>query len=774
MPSTYKFIGVPRTFETKEQALAFLTHSPGYVKRRQKYLAKYWPGLLADVKGRSNKPTRASITKVGEIQSLRQRSAELRGEDTGSLLDTVGDVAAGAGKAASRWAKDQAAQTAGAVLYGDRGTNRASAVPARVQHASKVAEKVVPSPHTVEAVGDLTLGKGLTNLAQGQGPKNWKDVAGLGVGVAGILPIGRGVKGAAALKSAFKGEKAAEATTDAARAAKAAVGPKTLNETVQDALKGAPEAIAEQNKVYSQERAIRAKGAMKAYYDNGGGKAGRDAALGELKGALPKIEWNGFTEFSPETADHMIRHIFEETDLRFYDALRASKGLDRMMSGRPPQENQRLLLERIFGKSNIDAISAPTNRGILGFLHEHGLQLWNTPRTLMASFDMSAPFRQGLVAGARHPAIFAKNFKPMVKAWGSENVARGIMDDIAERANFPRYQKAKLALTDAAGESALREEQFPASMLDKAPGVKHSARAYSAFLDKMRVDIFDRMIDLAESQGKNADDPEFLDALGRYINAATGRGKLPSKTAEKAAPFLNSFLFSPRLMASRIAVLNPAYYVNLYRQSPFVARQAAIAAVNTLAGVSTMLYLASNIAGVKVGTNPLSSDFGKIRIGDTRVDIAGGFQQYLVLYSRLIQGKSVSSTTGKTQDLKGGYGDSSRGDVLWRFIQGKFAPSAGMIRDALEGQTFIGEPLTPQGMAYNNLTPLNVQGGIELYKTEGSIPAAVTGGLLSSIGFGVNSYPDKAAAGGGRSGKPDQRSRVSNKPSRRRSSNKPD
>lgn len=515
---------------------------------------------------------------------------------------------------------------------------------------------------------------------------------------------------------------------------------------MQDALKTAPDAIAAQNAAYSQERAIRAKGAMKAYYDNGGGKAGRDAALGELKGALPKIEWNGFTEFNPETVDHMIRHIFEETNLSFYDALRASKGLDRMMAGRPPQENQRLLLERIFGKNNIDAISAPTNRGLLGLLHEHGLQLWNTPRTLMASFDLSAPFRQGLVAGARHPVIFAKNFKPMVRAWGSEKVATAIMDDIAERANFARYQKAKLAITDAAGDSALREEQFPASMLDKAPGVKHSSRAYSAFLDKMRVDIFDRMIDLAASQGKNVDDPEFLDALGRYINTATGRGKLPSKTAEKAAPFLNNFLFSPRLMASRIAVLNPGYYVNLYRQSPFVAMQAARAAVQTLAGVSTMLYLASNIPGAKVGTNPLSADFGKIRIGDTRIDVAGGFQQYLVLYTRLALGKSVSSSTGKSQNLKGGYGDSSRLDVLLRFIEGKFAPSPGMLRDALEGQTFTGESLTPQGMAYNNLVPLNVQGGIELYKNEGSVPAAIGGGLLSSIGFGVNSYPNKPAS----------------------------
>lgn len=770
MAQTYRFKGVPKTFTTKQQALNFLANSPGYVKRRDVYLRTYWPGLMQELeKGAvSNKPARTR----GQLAAGALAGMKTSGP---GLFDAIGSTGAKAGKALINERVGQRAARATPGLI--------KATPGAVKaNVNWMADLARSDPKTQEATLDFAIGKGLTNLAQGQPPKNWQDVAGLGVGVAGILPVGRfGVRGGETLKAALGAEKADKAL-DVGKAAEhiaapgAPIGPKTLNETVQDALSGAPEAIAAQNKLYSQERAIRAQGAMKAYYDAGGGTAGRNAALGELKGALPKIEWNGFTEFNPETADQMVRHIFEETDLRFYDALRASKGLDRMMAGRPPQENQRLLLEGVFGKGNIDAISAPTNRGVLGFLHEHGLQLWNTPRTLMASFDMSAPFRQGLVAGARHPVIFAKNFKPMVRAWGSEDVARGIMDDIAERANFPRYQKAKLALTDAAGDTALREEQFPPGLLDKAPGVKHSARAYSAFLDKMRVDIFDRMIDLAESQGKNADDAEFLDALGRYINAATGRGKLPSKTAEKAAPFLNSFLFSPRLMASRIAVLNPAYYVNLYRQSPFVAKQAAMASVNTLAGVSAMLYLASNIPGVKVGVNPLSADFGKIRVGNTRIDVAGGFQQYLVLYTRLAMGKSVSSSTGKTQNLKGGYGDSSRGDVLWRFVQGKFAPSAGMIRDALEGQTFIGEPLTPQGMAYNNLTPLNVQGGIELYNTEGSIPAAIGGGLLSSIGFGVNSYPDKAAsqttsrATSKRSNKPG--SRVSNKPSRRRS-NKP-
>lgn len=756
----YKFSGVPKVFETKEQALSFLMHSPGYVKRRQKYLAKYWPGLLADVKGRSNKPTRASITKVGEIQSLRQRSAELRGEDTGSLLDTVGDVAAGAGKAASRWAKDQAAQTVGAVLYGDSGSSHTVNVPAKVQHASKVAEKVMPSPHTVETASDWTLGKGLTNLAQGQGPKNWQDVAGLGVGVAGILPIGKSVKGAAALKAAFKGgDKAADAGKVLPEAAWAGVGgkaakgtplgPKTLNETVQDALSGAPEAIAAQNKVYSQERAIRAKSAWDSYIEAGGGTAGNKAALGELKGALPVVKWNNaFHEFTPETLDGMIRQIWEESDLQLYEKIRASQGLERVVENRSPQASQLALIERVFGKETVDSLTSPESKGLFGDLYQKGMKLWNVPRTVMASFDISAPFRQGLVAGSRHPIVFAKNFKPMLKAFKSEEAFQGWLDELPNRANFQRYGRAKLNIQDVRGEYIKREEVFPGSYADPLPGIKHSARAYTAFLDKMRVDMFDYMIDVASQRGKNVDDEGFLKALGEYINTATGRGKIPTQHGENAAQFLNTFLFSPRLLASRFQTLNPNYYRRLAKQDKWVAAQALRATGQTIGSISAMVYLASMIPGASVGLDPRSANFGKVRIGNTRVDFAGGFQPLIVLYTRLLKKEYVSSTTGNVRKIDDGeYGSMTTWDLMWRFARTKLSPTTSLLVDTRSGEDLVGNPVTWQNTLWG-MAPLNFQGGVEAYRQEGSIPAGIAAGALGSIGFGVNSYPDKAAPGG--------------------------
>jgi hypothetical protein len=63
----------------------------------------------------------------------------------------------------------------------------------------------------------------------------------------------------------------------------------------------------------------------------------------------------------------------------------------------------------------------------------------------------------------------------------------------------------------------------------------------------------------------------------------------------------------------------------------------------------------------------LSADFGKIKIGDTRVDIWGGHQQYVVNFMRAKEQKTVSSTSGVARDL-------TPWEVGLDFVVGKTAP----------------------------------------------------------------------------------------------------
>ncbi len=552
-----------------------------------------------------------------------------------------------------------------------------------------------------------------------------------------------------------------------------AAGPMTEDVAVQQALKEAPAVRAAQEAGYSKERGLRAIAASEAFEKAGGGSAGLKAVLGELQGELPKIDYEGFTEFTPQAFESMVNRVWDHPNLLFYEKLRAMVGLRKATEGVTPQASELKLIARVFGDANAKALGDVKNTGIMAWLKHYGLDLWNLPRSLQASIDLSAPFRQGLVAGARHPAIFAKNFKPMIQALRSDANAEAIMHEILSRDNAPLYQKAKLAVTETHGaDIAKREEAFPSPMADYVPGVKGSGRAYTVFLNKMRADIFDYNIALAEKHGRNINDPHFLDSLGEFINTATGRGRLPGKTTEQAATFLNSFLFSPRLLASRFQMLNPHYY---WKLAPGVRRQAVQASMQTLGGILGFLTLASQIPGWSVGLDPRSANFGKIRIGDTRIDVAGGFLPLLVLYSRLVKGQSVSSSSGKLTTYSGKFGDTNQWDVMQRFLEGKMAPTPGLVRDIAKHQTFIGKPVTVKGELQSMLVPLNIQGVRETYQTEHSVPLTAASAVLGGIGFGVQSYhntPLKSSGGsatrsarGGRGGRPSTSRPSSGRPS---------
>ena len=518
-------------------------------------------------------------------------------------------------------------------------------------------------------------------------------------------------------------------------------------------LKEAPPVRRAQEAGYSEERGKRIAD-MFEQWDREGGKDSFHAAISSLKGELPKEEFTALDDLTPEAVDHIVNAIRNSNRVRPYQKVRAASAIIKATEGSVPTKSELELLDRIFGKEV--GFKKVRKNGIDQIL----VEIINIPRSLSASIDLSAPLRQGLVAGARHPIIFKRNFMPMVKALRVKNY-EAQTEQIVMRPNFERYQRAKLAVETHASDPAFanREEAFYSSYADKIPGVKHSSNAYSSFLHNMRADVFDHMI--ATAQAKNikraakgkklidVDSPEFLEALGRYVNTITGRGALPNTELlpiEKMAPGLNTLFFSPRLLASRINMISPFYYGKLWRQDPFVAKQAMRAMVHTVSGAVAALVIADQIPGVDVSLNPTSANFGKVRIGDTRIDMLAGFNPLMVFIARETLGYSTSSTTGKRQDLKGGFGESSRKDILYRFGESKLAPSAGILRDVLGGQTFIGDPVTLESEALNFL-PMMWRDAWEVghESNDPTVGAAAAAAVvvLGGLGIGFSSYPDK-------------------------------
>src|SRR5580765_7476392 len=99
------------------------------------------------------------------------------------------------------------------------------------------------------------------------------------------------------------------------------------------------------------------------------------------------------------------------------------------------------------------------------------------------------------------------------------------------------------------------------------------------------------------------------------------------------------------------------------------------------------------MAGGQVSNDPNSADFRKVKIGNVRIDPFSGFQQYAVAASRLISGKSTSSTTGKVTDLTAGrYGQQTRAKVAGQFFQNKLAPIPSLVWSWMEGKDWDGKP----------------------------------------------------------------------------------
>jgi hypothetical protein len=194
---------------------------------------------------------------------------------------------------------------------------------------------------------------------------------------------------------------------------------------------------------------------------------------------------------------------------------------------------------------------------------------------------------------------------------------------------------------------------------------------------------------------------------------------------------LTNTLFSPRLVASRVRMLNPATYM---AASPFVRRQYMKAFLSTVGAWSTVAGMAK-MAGADVVMDTNNSDFGKIKIGNTRLDPAAGFQQYLVLGSRLLSGKTTSSTSGKTHELGQGYQAPTRTDVVEGFATNKLHPTLKFAYDLYDASEY--KPFQIGDRTLQMFVPLVLQDITELAKEDPSLLPLV---IPTAMGMGTQTY----------------------------------
>ena len=510
----------------------------------------------------------------------------------------------------------------------------------------------------------------------------------------------------------------------------------TSIQKVVNALKEAKPIRKKQELLYAQERGERLARAI-SVGEKVKGEKGYYAELGQLKGELPKATFESIREkVSQKDIDNLFVKVKDSNLLSEWEKFSAREGLAKILGvrgGGVPQEGELKLLDKVFPKEMIDVLME--KRPLLEKMADIGYQLANIPRSLMSSFDLSAPFRQGIFLISK-PKQFFPAFGKMFRYFGSEKAFTELQNEISARPTYELMKDNKLALTETSRFLNSGEERFMSNWAEKIPvlgiGVRASGRAYSGFLNKLRADVFDDLFNRAKDLGlKPKDNPVLTKDLANFVNNATGRGSIGS--LERSAVALNSFFFSPRLIASRLNLLNPVYYVKL---EPFVRKEALKTLFSTSGTLLSILGLAK-MGGAKVEDDPRNADFAKIKIGNTRVDPMGGFQQYIRLASQLISGKIISSTTGKVMTLGEGYRPLTRVDILGRAVEYKEAPVFSFATSLLRGKDVFGEKFDVKSEIGKRFVPMVAQ---DIYELSKDNPKLLPLSILGVLGAGLQTY----------------------------------
>lgn len=362
---------------------------------------------------------------------------------------------------------------------------------------------------------------------------------------------------------------------------------------------------------------------------------------------------------------------------------------------------------------------------------------------IKSSLDNSALFRQGWKTLFTNPKIWADNalqsFYDIAKQMGTNvhdnAIIDGIKADIFSRDNMMngKYQKMKLDIGTG-------EEAYPTALPERLPVLgrmyKASQVAYEGFLMRMRADIADKYIKIAEENGVDMSGAAELKSAGLLINSLTGRGNLGS--FEKVGKQVNTIFFSPKNVKSSFDFLT---LHSADKMTVYARKQAATNLLKVAAGMAVILETANVLHPGSVEADPRSSDFGKIRIGDTRFDVSGGMASMVVIASKLATLSSKSATTDKITPLNSGkFGSQTAFDALVDFGTNKLSPLFAVIVETwLKGEDRNGNKPTLTGEAMNLFAPLPVQNINEMMNNPNSAPILIAE-IADALGIATNTY----------------------------------
>jgi hypothetical protein len=380
-----------------------------------------------------------------------------------------------------------------------------------------------------------------------------------------------------------------------------------------------------------------------------------------------------------------------------------------------------------------------------------------TAKAIRASMDNSFIGRQGirlfylgitgdLQSGKIWLDTFFRSFKTIYGSLTNQPVMDLLRAEILSDPQYDLMRRAKVA-------TAVTEEEYPIHWPSQIPIVgrlfKASEEAFTASAYYMRYRTAKMYLHIAESTGINLNDKLELESIGKLVNSLTARGYTGRQGGEPG--IVNNVLWSPKMIKSHLDVLliQPLSF-NRTNFSAFAQKRAAINLVRIIMGQAAVLFIASRIWPESVEADPRSSDFGKIRIGNTRYDISGGSAALIVLAFRAI---SFMAKKGVIKDSSGrvktadelGFG-MTFWDLIVNFFENKMSPTASVVKDYFKGEHFGGEPVTPVSVAESLFVPLPIENLYESFE-EAEMANIIVGAIAENLGVSVQTYEPKRSGG---------------------------
>uniref|UniRef100_A0A6M3K6S0 Large polyvalent protein associated domain-containing protein n=1 Tax=viral metagenome TaxID=1070528 RepID=A0A6M3K6S0_9ZZZZ len=400
------------------------------------------------------------------------------------------------------------------------------------------------------------------------------------------------------------------------------------------------------------------------------------------------------------------------------------------------QPHEYKMFEQLFGYDFAEALKA----------HSMSEKVWmnvldalGIPKAVRATFDFSYALRQTFKLGIANPQQWAKEFGRQFKSFAKQDWYDDLMLKIKSNPYYKQALKDGVDFTETSAKAALvaREESAPTKFINWIPGIKQSARAAASISNGMR---FHTYYKYKQMFGETIKNPEEWRQLAMYLNAATGRGNIGDKGLINAnnLTYLNRVFFSPRY---QVSLMQDPYYTLRYIKNPMV-RQLSLRSWFGFIGVNASLVGLGKATGLwDAELDPRATDFGRVRIGDTRIDVLGAYRGWVNLISRL-----ATETTKTSDGLIKPIPKDQMDDRVIQFMRGKVDPVVGAIWSMKTGQSFTGEEFPPrqtklvEGIAQETL-PFAMLDVYDAYVSEGL--EGLLMGATGIFGASVSSYPSR-------------------------------